>query len=100
MAHIKAAGAKAHQGVNIAGKRLGLKLADGQSAVSGNIIVKQRGTVFHPGKNVRLGRDHTIYAVKDGIVSFRNMTGHKRGQKYVDILTEDRLSKSKSSDQS
>jgi large subunit ribosomal protein L27 len=100
MAHLKAAGAKAHQGVNIVGKRLGLKLSDGQSAVAGNIIVKQRGTVFHPGKNVKLGRDHTIYAVKGGIVSFRNMTGHKRGQKYVDVLTEKDLPRSEASEKS
>jgi large subunit ribosomal protein L27 len=93
MAHLKAAGAKAHQGVNIAGKRLGVKLSDGQSAVSGNIIVRQRGTVYHAGKNVRLGRDHTLYAVKDGVVSFRNMTGPKRGRKYVDVLTEEDLSR-------
>ena len=97
MAHLKAAGAKAHQGVNVAGKRLGVKLSDGQPVVSGNIIVRQRGTVYHAGKNVRLGRDHTIYATTDGVVSFRNMTGYKRGRKYVDILTEDDLAKAEKS---
>lgn len=94
MAHFKASGAKAHQGVNIAGKRLGVKLSAGQFAKSGNIIVKQRGTVFHPGKNVRMGRDHTIFAITEGYVSFRDMTGYKRGQKYVDVL-EDRRSEEK-----
>lgn len=86
MAHFKAGGAKAHQGINVAGKRLGVKLYAGQFAKSGNIIVRQRGTVFHPGKNVRMGRDHTLFATSDGYVSFRDMTGYKRGQKYVDIL--------------
>ena len=86
MAHLKAAGAKAHQGVNMRGKRLGVKLSEGQSAISGNIIIKQRGTVYHPGRNVRMGRDHTIYATAEGKVSFRRMTGAKRSQKYVDIV--------------
>ena len=86
MAHFKAGGAKAHQGVNISGKRLGLKLHAGQFAKSGNIIVRQRGTVYHPGKNVRVGRDHTLFAVSEGYVSFRKMSGYKRGQKYVDVL--------------
>ena len=86
MAHFKAGGAQAHQGVNISGKRLGVKLNTGQFAKSGNIIIRQRGTVYHPGKNVRMGRDHTLFAVSEGYVSFRNMTGYKRGQKYVDIL--------------
>ena len=88
MAHLKAAGAKAHQGVNIAGKRLGVKLHAGQMAKEGNIIVRQRGTVYHPGKNVKMGRDHTLFAVKEGYVSFRNLTGYKRGQKCVDIVDQ------------
>ena len=81
MAHLKSGGSKAHQGVNIVGKPLGVKLHTGQLARSGNILVRQRGTVYHPGKNVRMGRDHTLFAVKEGYVSFRNMTGYKRGQK-------------------
>jgi len=88
MAHLKAAGAKAHQGVNVAGKRLGVKLYAGQEAKSGNILVRQRGTVYHAGKNVRMGRDHTLYAVSDGVVAFRKMSGYKRGKKYVDVLEE------------
>ena len=75
MAHLKSGGAKAHQGVNVAGKRLGVKRYEGEVAKSGNILVRQRGTVFHPGKNVRMGRDHTLYAVEDGIVSFRQGNG-------------------------
>lgn len=88
MAHFKAGGAKAHQGVNIAGKRLGIKRYGGEFVRSGNIIVRQRGTVYHPGKNVSMGRDHTIFSVSDGYVSFRAMTGYKRGKKYVDVLAE------------
>ncbi len=89
MAHLKAAGAKAHQGVNMRGKRLGIKLYAGQQARAGNIIVRQRGTVFHAGDNTRVGRDHTIYAVSDGTVSFRRMTGPKRTQKLVDVVSEE-----------
>lgn len=89
MAHVKAAGAKAAQGVNIAGKRLGIKKAGGEAVKSGNIIVRQRGTVYHPGKNVRMGRDHTIYAVTDGKVQFRDMTGAKRGRKYIDVIPDE-----------
>lgn len=88
MAHLKAAGAKAHQGVNMRGKRLGVKISDGQLAVSGNIIIKQRGTVYHPGRNVGMGRDHTIFAIADGKVQFRRMTGAKRMQKFVDVITD------------
>ncbi len=88
MAHVKSAGSKAAQGVNIAGKRLGLKISGGQPVKAGNIIVRQRGTVFHAGLNVRMGRDHTLYAVKDGYVSFRNMTGAKRGRKMIEVVSD------------
>jgi large subunit ribosomal protein L27 len=52
-------------------KRLGVKIFGGQPAISGNIIVRQRGTVYHPGNNVGLGKDFTIFALTDGIVEFR-----------------------------
>ncbi|HTN17244.1 MAG TPA: 50S ribosomal protein L27 [Chitinophagaceae bacterium] len=52
-------------------KRLGVKIFGGQPAISGNIIVRQRGTVYHPGANVGLGKDFTIFALTDGIVEFR-----------------------------
>ncbi len=52
-------------------KRLGVKIYGGQPAISGNIIVRQRGTVYHPGNNVGLGKDFTIFALTDGIVEFR-----------------------------
>lgn len=71
---------------NMEGKRLGIKKSGGESVISGNIILKQRGAKYHPGVNVKMGRDHTIYAVKEGVVSFRRMTGFKRSQYYVDVI--------------
>lgn len=85
MAHTKAQGA-AGRIVNVVGKRLGLKRAAGQFVNAGTIIVRQRGTKFHPGKNTGLGKDHTIFAKASGIVQFRNMTGSHKGQKYIDIV--------------
>ena len=58
-------------------KRLGVKIFGGQPAVAGNIIVRQRGTTFHPGKNVAVGRDWTIFATADGVVEFRKTKGDK-----------------------
>ena len=58
-------------------KRLGVKIYGGQPALSGNIIVRQRGTVYHPGKNVGVGRDFTIFALTDGVVEFRKSKGDK-----------------------
>jgi large subunit ribosomal protein L27 len=52
-------------------KRLGVKIFGGQPAIAGNIIIRQRGTVYHPGKNVGVGRDYTIFAMTDGVVEFR-----------------------------
>ncbi|MFZ9695405.1 MAG: 50S ribosomal protein L27 [Chitinophagaceae bacterium] len=52
-------------------KRLGVKIYGGQPAIAGNIIVRQRGTVYHPGKNVGVGKDYTIFAMTDGVVEFR-----------------------------
>ena len=72
---------------NVAGKRLGVKKFAGEKVRNGNIIVKQRGSVYHPGKNVKMGRDFSIYAVQDGIVSFRKMSGHKRGKFYIDVTS-------------
>ena len=82
MAKSKATGSKARQGSRTSGKRLGVKLFGGQFAKIGNIIVRQRGTKFHPGKNIKMGRDFTLYAIKNGIVAFRQ----KWGKKFVDIL--------------
>ena len=87
MAHTKAQGA-ANRIVNVAGKRLGLKRAAGQLVNAGTIIVRQRGTVFFPGRNTGMGKDFTIFAKEKGYVSFRNRTGAKRGKKYIDITTK------------
>ena len=93
MAHIKSGGSKAHQGVNVAGKRRGLKVADGEEVKPGRIIIRQKGTVVHPGKNVGMGRDYTIFSKVFGIVKFRNMTGYKRGRKIVDVLEKSKIAK-------
>jgi large subunit ribosomal protein L27 len=70
MAHKKGEGS-VKNGRDSQSKRLGVKIFGGQPAISGNVIVRQRGTVYHPGANVGLGRDFTIFALKDGIVEFR-----------------------------
>ena len=70
MAHKKGEGS-VKNGRDSQSKRLGVKIYGGQPAISGNIIVRQRGTVYHPGDNVGLGRDFTIFATADGIVEFR-----------------------------
>lgn len=70
MAHKKGEGS-VKNGRDSHSKRLGVKIFGGQPAISGNIIVRQRGTVYHPGNNVGLGKDFTLYATKDGVVEFR-----------------------------
>jgi len=66
----KKAGGSSKNGRDSESKRLGVKIYGGQDVVAGNIIVRQRGTRFHPGVNVGLGRDHTLFAKKDGQVRF------------------------------
>ena len=70
MAHKKGEGS-VKNGRDSRSKRLGVKIFGGQPAIAGNIIVRQRGTVYHPGDNVGIGKDFTIFAMKDGIVQFR-----------------------------
>ncbi len=70
MAHKKGVGSS-QNGRESASKRLGLKIFGGQFAKAGNIIVRQRGTVHNPGENVGMGKDHTLYALCDGVVCFR-----------------------------
>jgi large subunit ribosomal protein L27 len=70
MAHKKGEGS-VKNGRDSRSKRLGVKIFGGQAAISGNIIIRQRGTKFHPGTNVGIGRDFTIFALKDGVVEFR-----------------------------
>jgi large subunit ribosomal protein L27 len=70
MAHKKGEGC-VKNGRDSNSKRLGVKIFGGQPAISGNIIVRQRGTVYHPGKNVGVGKDFTLFALTDGVVEFR-----------------------------
>ena len=72
----------AHQGANQRGKCRGLKAGDGQNVKSGAIIIRQRGTQFHPGSGVGLGRDYTIFATTEGVVKFST----KLGKKVVSVL--------------
>ena len=67
----KKAGGSSRNGRDSAGRRLGVKKYGGQEVISGNIIVRQRGTKFHPGSNVGIGKDHTIFATKNGKVAFK-----------------------------
>ena len=83
MAH-KKAGGSTRNGRDSESKRLGVKLFGGQSVSAGNIIVRQRGTKFHPGKNVGLGRDHTLFAKSAGRVKFEKK-GIKNRQ-YVSVV--------------
>jgi large subunit ribosomal protein L27 len=76
MAHKKGEGS-VKNGRDSQSKRLGVKIFGGQPAIAGNIIVRQRGTTFHPGKNVAVGRDWTIFATADGVVEFRKTKGDK-----------------------
>ena len=76
MAHKKGEGS-VKNGRDSQSKRLGVKIYGGQSAIAGNIIVRQRGTVYHPGKNVGVGRDFTIFALTDGLVEFKKTRGDK-----------------------
>ena len=77
MAHKKGAGST-RNGRDSAGKRLGIKLYDKQFATAGSIIVRQRGTKIRPGNNVGIGRDHTLYALIDGIIKFEHDTIDKK----------------------
>ena len=76
MAH-KKAGGSSRNGRDSAGRRLGVKKFGGEAVISGNIIVRQRGTKFHPGENVGMGKDHTLFALCDGNVSFRQKAGKR-----------------------
>ncbi len=84
MAH-KKAGGSTRNGRDSQSKRLGVKRFGGQAVVAGNIIVRQRGTRFHAGVNTGLGKDHTLFALVDGKVSFASRGPKNRT--YVDIVT-------------
>ncbi len=81
MAH-KKAGGSSRNGRDSHSQRLGVKLFGGESALAGNIIARQRGTTWHPGNNVGLGRDHTLFALVDGRVEFKTKA---KGRIYVSV---------------
>ena len=81
MAHKKGVGSSKN-GCESESKRLGVKIFGGQKAKAGNIIKRQRGTVHHPGLNVGMGKDHTIYALVDGVVMF---TEGKNGRRFISV---------------
>ncbi len=81
MAHKKGQGSS-RNGRDTDGKHLGVKKFAGESVLAGNIIVRQRGTKFHPGRGVGLGSDYTIFATNSGVVSFKE----RRGRKYIEVL--------------
>lgn len=86
MAHKKGAGSTKN-GRDSNSKRLGMKKAGGQLVIPGNIILRQRGTKFHPGENVGMGKDHTIFATAEGYVVFERMRG-RNGQKQISVYPE------------
>ncbi|HMV08256.1 MAG TPA: 50S ribosomal protein L27 [Cyclobacteriaceae bacterium] len=82
MAHKKGEG-KVKNGRESESKRLGVKIFGGQAAIAGNIIVRQRGTKHHPGKNVGMGKDHTLFALTNGIVAFKK---GKNEKSFVSVI--------------
>ena len=80
----KKAGGSSRNGRDSAGRRLGVKKYGGQHVIPGNIIVRQRGTKFHPGSNVGIGKDHTIFAKSNGKVSFKKT----RSRTFISVITE------------
>jgi len=85
MAHKKGAGSS-NNGRESQSKRLGVKIYGGQFAQAGNIIIRQRGTVHNPGENVGMGKDHTLYALNDGMVEFRKKRDNRS---YVSVAPLD-----------
>ena len=84
MAHKKGEGS-VKNGRDSQSKRLGVKIFGGQSAISGNIILRQRGTEYHPGSNVGVGKDFTLFALVDGVVEFKKGRNDRR---TVSVVTE------------
>ena len=83
MAHKKGVGSS-DNGRDSKSKRLGVKLFGGQTATAGNIIIRQRGTKFHPGRNVGIGKDFTLYALTDGVIEFKTK---KRDRTFVNVVS-------------
>ena len=90
MAHKKGVGSSKN-GRESQSKRLGVKIFGGEACKAGNIIVRQRGTVHHPGENVGIGKDHTLYALVDGVVTFRR---GKENRSFVSVKEVDAFSSS------
>ena len=84
MAHKKGAGSSKN-GRESHSKRLGVKIFGGQQVNAGNIIIRQRGTVHKPGKNVGMGKDNTLFALKEGVVQFKKKRNNKS---FVSVVTE------------
>ena len=84
MAHKKSGGSSSN-GRDSEGRRLGVKKFGGESVIAGNIIIRQRGTKYHPGENVGLGKDHTIFATSEGKVEFKTKA---EGKVYVSVVAE------------
>ena len=82
MAH-KKAGGSSRNGRDSAGRRLGVKVFGGETVIAGNIIVRQRGTKWHPGSNVGLGKDHTLFALIQGQVAYRTKN---KGRTFVSVI--------------
>jgi large subunit ribosomal protein L27 len=81
MAH-KKAGGSSRNGRDSAGQRLGIKVFGGEQVIAGNIIARQRGTKWHPGRNVGMGRDHTLFALIDGKLEFQTKT---KGRVFISV---------------
>ena len=84
MAH-KKSGGSSNNGRDSEGRRLGVKKFGGEAVIPGNIIIRQRGTKYHPGENVGLGKDHTIFATSEGKVEFKTKA---EGKVYVSVVSE------------
>ncbi len=82
MAH-KKAGGSSRNGRDSPGQRLGVKLFGGEKCLAGNIIVRQRGTKWHPGQNVGIGKDHTLFALIEGRIAYRTKA---KGRTYVSVV--------------
>ena len=80
---LKKAGGSSRNGRDSAGRRLGVKLFGGQAVLAGNILARQRGTKWHAGQNVGLGKDHTLFALTNGRVEFKTKT---KGRTYVSVI--------------
>ncbi|GIR78561.1 MAG: 50S ribosomal protein L27 [Alphaproteobacteria bacterium] len=84
MAH-KKAGGSSRNGRDSAGRRLGVKKFGGEKVLAGNIIIRQRGTKVHPGENVGIGKDHTLFATSAGVIKFRQKS---KGKMFVNVVSE------------